>query len=335
MPINSDAKYRYDIIDTCLRNTKRRWTRKDLHNAVMRKLELKEGPDAKISENQIYHDLQAMQFHFNAPIDVDKTGRAHIYYYTIAGYSINNIPVNEKELDALGEASLMTKHQRGFSTSKALEEIYRKLENKYGGSDLPRPVISFQKAPDFKGQQHQEPLLSFIRQNKAVMITHQSFNSAEPRDWLIHPYLLKEDDHRWYVFGYVPEKQNFGVFGLERILNIRPSDEPYIESTLENNEDYFRHVLGVTVLADEEVQDIGMVFSPKMANYIRTRSLHHSQQCGKPLADGSLPVNYKLKINPELVSRILSYGPDVTVLKPQRLKDEIITAAKNLIANYD
>jgi len=334
MPINRDALYRFRIIDICLRNSKRVWTTEYLLEVLNNKLEFKYGDGTRVSRTTLLSDLEAMKSLFEAPIDDYDVGKKKAYYYTIDNYSFFSIPVSEGELEHVKDAAHMLRQQKGFTTAIGLSEIARKLENRYEPSEPRRRLISFQGAPSVKGLEHLDFLYRCIKQKTPVSIVHQPFGSDNARQRTVHPYMLKEDDHRWYLFGYVPDKESFGAFGLERIKSADTIDVPYIESTLHDNEDYFRHVLGVTVYSAEEVQEIELLFSQKMKPYIETRPLHHSQQT-EATASGQLLARYQLKLNPELTSRILSYGPDVTVLKPQRLVDEIKKALKNTQAQYE
>ena len=334
MPVNRDALYRFRIIDQCLRNAKRVWTVEYLLEVLNNKIEFKYGEGNRVVRSTLLSDLEAMTSLFEAPIDYYTLGKKNVYYYTIENYGFFNIPITAGELEYLKDGAHMLRQKQGLTTGIGLSEIVRKLENQHEPSEIGRQIISFQGAPKIKGLQHLDYIYKCIKQQKVITILHQPFGSDKQRQWIIHPYLLKEDDHRWYIFGYVPEKEHCGIFGLERISTVSTVDVPYIESTLEDNEDYFRHVLGVTVFREEEVQDIELLFSPKMKPYIQTRPLHLSQAT-EEAASGHLIARYLLKINPELISRILSYGPEVKVLQPQRLVDEVKTALKNTLVQYE
>jgi predicted DNA-binding transcriptional regulator YafY len=334
MSINKAAKYRYEIIDQCLRMTTRRWTRKALQEKINRRLENKEGEGTSISRSQVHYDLEAMIYHFDAPIEKHTIGRESVYYYSVEGYSIKNIPVSEQELDLMADASVMLKQKKGLSVGIGLGEITRRLQNRYEDEDIARPAISFQKAPAVEGLQYLDDIYRYIKKKTVITISYQAFRSDRIKEYTLHPYLLKEDDHRWYVLAYAEEAQQLRVFALDRMRSVKPLDLPYKESELEDNEDYFRNVIGVTVLPGEQVEDIQVIFSPKMAPYICSRKLHHSQEVVNRLADGSIHVRYQLMINPELVSRLFSYDKDVRVLRPQRLIEAIKESAEEMISHY-
>jgi predicted DNA-binding transcriptional regulator YafY len=70
------------------------------------------------------------------------------------------------------------------------------------------------------------------------------------------------------------------------------------------------------------VEEIELWFSPLLAPYIKTQHLHHTQKTVREDETG-LVISLKLILNPELTQLILSYGADITVLKPEALKESI------------
>ena len=45
--------------------------------------------------------------------------------------------------------------------------------------------------------------------------------------------------------------------------------------------------------------------------------------------------NFKLKITPDFVQELLSYGPKLTVLSPPELRAMMITSLRDSLKNYD
>jgi hypothetical protein len=65
--------------------------------------------------------------------------------------------------------------------------------------------------------------------------------------------------------------------------------------------------------------------------YVVTKPIHHSQ---KILNEAEHTVSLNVKVNKELVSQILSFGSDVTVISPESLRNEIVTKIKTLLGIY-
>lgn len=332
MPINKAARFRYEIIDECLRNTLKRWSKAELLKYVNRRLELHYGEGTTISASQLRYDLENMQLDCGAPIDMYKHGKSFCYRYEDSDFSIKSIPVDEADILKLNDAVQLLQQIKGFTIADEIADIVKRLESRYrfAGTEA-KPFISFETAPAMQGIENLEDIYRAIVNKKVLKIMYQTFHGQQPRMWQLHPYLLKEYKHRWYLFSYAEEKENVGVFALDRMKDIRVSRLPYRENTFVSSEDYFRDVIGITVLPNQSAEDIELLFSARINPYILTGPLHHSQQVLHQDKEGNLRVRYRLMVNPELISVLLSYGRDVQVLQPKYLADEIWSAAAGLL----
>ncbi|MBQ2533343.1 MAG: WYL domain-containing protein, partial [Lachnospiraceae bacterium] len=79
------------------------------------------------------------------------------------------------------------------------------------------------------------------------------------------------------------------------------------------------------------VQDIKLRFSQKRLQYVLTKPIHKSQKCSDP--DNGI-ISLQLIPNRELESLILSFGPDVEVLEPLSLRNQIQEKVKESFSHY-
>lgn len=336
MPINKAARFRYEVIDECLRNTARKWSKAELLKFINRRLELHYGMGSAISASQLRYDLENMQTECGAPIEMYKSGKGFYYRYEDPEFSIKTIPVGEEDLIKLNDAVQLLRQINGFTIADEMAEIVKRLENRYKFTNVTdKAVISFESSPAVQGIENLEDIYHAIIRKKVLKIAYKTFHAQEPRIWNLHPYLLKEYGHRWYLLGYAEEKENLGVFALDRMKDIRISKLPYRENDFMNQEDYFCDVIGVTVLPNQKVQDIELIFSAKLTPYILSKPLHHSQHILHQFENGNLHIRLQLIINPELVSLLLGYGNDVTILSPSELADDIRKVAATILSNYE
>ena len=54
----------------------------------------------------------------------------------------------------------------------------------------------------------------------------------------------------------------------------------------------------------------------------------------EPTADGGLILRFPSFINPELIGEILRYGPEVTVLEPAVLKEQVVESLRKNLEIY-
>lgn len=336
MPVNKAAQFRFEIIDECLRNTKRKWSKADLLTHINRKLELHYGEEMKISTSQLRYDLGNMQSEYGAPIDMYKEGRAYYYKYEDPSFSIKNIPIEEEDLIKLNSAIKLLQQIKGFTIADDMAEVVHRIETRYNFKiDTETAIISFESTPEAKGTESLEDLYEAIIRKNVLKILYHSFHASAAREWHIHPYFLKQYDNRWYLLGYCQEKENIALYALDRIINIRVTNQQYITPTFASCEDYFHDLIGVTILPGKSaIYPIKLLFTASSAPYILSKPLHHSQKILEQHDDGALTIQINVIINPELIRTLLSYGKDVKVLNPPELIAEINGVIKQLTQKY-
>ena len=130
MPVNRNALIRYRTIDSCLQNRRRKWTLDDLIEACSDAIYEYQGIMTGVSRRTIQADIEMMRSNklgYEAPIIVvDKK----YYTYEDKSYSITNIPLNNQDMQVLGEVSDLLKQFKGFNHFADLNEMVSKLEDK-------------------------------------------------------------------------------------------------------------------------------------------------------------------------------------------------------------
>lgn len=335
MPVNKSAHFRFEIIDECLRNNKKKWSKNDLLNYLNKRLESKNGIESTISISQLRHDLEHMQSALNAPIEMYREGRSCFYRYEELNFSIKNIPVQDEDFIKLHSAIGILTQMKGFTIAEQISGVVQKIEQRYQFDHVnSNPTLLFDHTPYTSGIDNLEDLYLSIEQKSVLRINYQPFNTNSPQEIVVHPYLLKEYRHRWYVLGYDSTIKKVGTYALDRIKSIKVTNVKFIENIYLNCEEYFSDIVGVTKPKGAKPQDIHLLFSPILAPYILTQPLHASQEIIEERTDGHVHVNLNLIINHELVSLLLSYGKDLRVIVPEILSLQLQGAALMLLNNY-
>lgn len=334
MPVNRNALIRYRTIDNCLRNKYRQWTLEDLIDACSDALYEYEGIDKGISKRTVQMDIQMMRsdkLGYNAPIIVvDKK----YYAYEDPDYSITNIPLTDQDLGKLTEVTEILKQFKGFTHFQELSGMVQRLEDKIITAKTKQdPIIDLEKNENLKGLEHIDMIYQVILNKKALQFTYQSFKARKANTFVFHSYLLKEYRNRWFVLGVKAADQPPLTLALDRILEIEPSFEPYIENTQLNLKDFYKDVIGVTVSSNEEPQTVELFVDRSNAPYVLTKPIHHSQQLIEK-RDGGIVVSLNVQLNFELEREILGFGESITVLKPRNLKNRITKKLQTAVDNY-
>ena len=225
-------------------------------------------------------------------------------------------------------------------------DVFRALQNHGNLSKLIAFDHRYPKcAPHPAGTQHLSTLLQAIKQKKQLQLHYYKFwGSKEVQIRTIEPYLLKESQHRWYVLALDVDKKLIRIFGLDRIKSIEDMGIKRMYDPPKDIVHFFDDSFGVWVDNDrtkaEKVilsfkkQEDDTFFTPNPAEYLRTMPLHRSQVFIKDTSE-EIILSLKVKITPDFVKEILSYGAYVRVIEPQHLADRIKTEIKNALQLYD
>jgi predicted DNA-binding transcriptional regulator YafY len=335
MPVNRNALIRYRTIDSCLQNRYKKWTLEDLIDACADALYEYQGINTGVSRCTVQADLEMMRSNklgYEAPIMVvDKK------YYTYAdkNYSITNIPLNNQDMQVLGEVSDLLKQFKGFNHFADLNEMVSKLEDKiYTQKTQSAPVIDFEKNDNLKGLEWIEVIRKAIVAKKTICITYQSFKAKEASDFCFSAYLLKEYRNRWFVLGISHQRHKPLLnLALDRIQSITAHEDDYIENTTIDLSTYYNDVIGVTKSPNQ--RDCEVVFWIDSANapYVITKPLHHTQKLLSEDETGKI-FSIKVILNFELERELLGFGPKLRVLGPRLLVKQVKEQLHKTLANY-
>jgi predicted DNA-binding transcriptional regulator YafY len=335
MPVSKNAPLRYRLIDECLCRDKVRWTRARLLAEVADKFLELTGQD--ISPRQIDMDIKAMKLGgdsgLDAPIEFDR--KAGYYRYTEPGYSIRNSPLMVDDAEVLRQALTVLQQFQGLGLSEALNALVSRVEKQVNLHGRPPEAVSlqFEQVPDYTGADKLRPLYEAIRFQQVLRLSYQPFNSTEAKPVTVHPYLLKEFNHRWFLLAYNQEQECLSNYALDRIMLLTPTDEIYQLAHRPDAAVYFQHVIGPSVSQNGVVEEVKLRFNKSRAPYVVTKPIHSSQRT-LLLEDGGMEVTLQLMPNRELESLLLSFGSDVTVLAPATLRQKMADSHRLSLTAY-
>jgi predicted DNA-binding transcriptional regulator YafY len=183
------------------------------------------------------------------------------------------------------------------------------------------------------GTHHFYGLLHAIRNHVVILLTHQRFDSDEPRNRQVEPYALKESKGRWYLLAKDREDRRIKTFGLDRVLDFQTTPGRFDPPRDLDAGEMFRYCFGVINPGQEAPDEIILSFEPEQGKYIKSYPIHESQEV---LTDNTLEFRIRLTlfITRDLVMEILSYGMAVKVISPERLISELTSIYRGASALY-
>lgn len=336
MPVNRNALIRYRTIDSCLQNRQKKWTLDKLIDACSDALYEFQGIDTGVSRRTIQADIEMMRSNklgYEAPIVVvDKK----YYTYSDKSYSITNIPLNNQDMQVLGEVTSLLQQFKGFNHFTDLSEMVSKLEDKiYTQKTHSPPVIDFEKNDNLKGLEWIEVIRKAIVAKKTMCVTYQSFKARDASTFCFSGYLLKEYRNRWFVLGQSHQRNSPLLnLALDRIQSIAEHEDQYRENKSIDLAAYYSDVIGVTKSPGQ--RDCEVVFWIDNANapYVITKPLHPTQKILKEELDGKI-FSIRVILNFELERELLGFGSKMRVLGPRLLVKQIKEQLRKTLGNYE
>lgn len=308
---------RYQIIDREL--GRRDYVKtKELKDAIERDLSI------TVTERMINDDLNAMRddtiLGYNAPIKYDTSKKA--YYYTEPDYTIRAFGLRNDDINALMFYAKTINQYKEYEIfkdfSNAIDKVIDAVNIRKGITDtsINKVVVLTDNFEKFSGNEWIPQVIEAIDSNSSIELVYQKFGTNESKKSKIHPYLLKEDRHRWYLIGM--NEKGIVTYGLERILELNILSEKFTPCFFDF-EEYFRYSFGVTV--EGEPIEVVLQFTPHQGNYLKTLKIHSTQEV---LVDNENEYRISVKVQPswEFYEKILGYGDNVTILSPVKIVNQ-------------
>jgi predicted DNA-binding transcriptional regulator YafY len=341
MPVNKHALIRYHALDKCFSNPGRRFYIEDLILACNEALynftcddKYSDPLNPGISRRQVLVDINFMESTegWSANIERIKDGRRVYFRYEDKNFTINNQPITDEELTQLRETMLMLSRFKGLPQFEWIDSIITSLEDKFHLKGADKSVVCMESNCYADGVEYISPLFNAIINKTPLHIEYETFHNGA-RAWDIHPYYLKQYNNRWFLFGLNnDEYRNITNVALDRIVSITQASIPYIEnSIIEDFDDYFYDIVGVSFPPNGTLQKVVLKFSEHRFPFVKAKPIHGSQ---KVVDANERIISLNLIPNRELESLLLSFGDDVEVIEPQSLRSTIASKIKTLFEKY-
>lgn len=351
MPANKNAVTRYYILDKLLANRYRNYSVADLCELVNE--ELKERK-LKASIRTIQYDINYIENSgpFLAEIEryqvdaVSKnnpnlTVKKDCLRYADSSFSIFKKKLKDDEKYLLREAFSLLGQFDGLPHLEGLEQLRSSLNIKDA-----RKIISFTKNPLENSTLFGE-LFTAISQQQVIELHYHTFADADKvKRVILHPYLLKEYNRRWYLIAAANDTDKLLNFSLDRIDKVVPlSSYKYVPYDGDLNE-RFEDIIGVTLYDDRPLQTILFWVSDVSKDFVDTKPLHESQRHFKgekeeklrkqyPMLEGGYFFSIECVENYELIRELTSFGKDLIVLSPEDIRSRVVQRVNEMYQAYN
>ena len=328
MPVNKNAQIRYNTLDKCFSNPYRKYFIEDLIKACNEALSEFNGEDTTVSRRTILKDIKFMESSQGWEIDLKRIpyGKRKYYRYANTNFSIANKPITENEAGLIKDTLVFLQRFKGMPQFEWLEEITTRFNKEFLSENTgQQAIIEYDQNPFLKGLKFLEDLYYAILYKKVLKISYQSFKQSEPADMVIHPYLLKEYNNRWFLFGYNEDWKKITNLALDRIKKITEIRKIHYKENDIDFEEYFEDIVGVTKL-EGEPEKIILEIDRELWPYIESKPIHGSQKFIREYSnDKAVRIELDLIPNYEFESILLSKIDKIKIIQPESLKKRMLS----------
>jgi predicted DNA-binding transcriptional regulator YafY len=298
-------------------------TFKDIQEACMEQLGLRTAPGTRT----LRYDIKRLKEEYEAPIGYKNGG----YYYTDRDYSLHKV-LNKDDARFAREIKNLIGQLATVPHIRGLEKIQLEIQQRFGEpSKTEASLVQFDQANYYEGSDKLLPLYEAIKSKQCIKITYRDFAGVVTHHTL-SPYVLREYNNRWYIFGWQHTERQLYNLALDRIRTIESSIFPYLPERL-SVAGYLDDLIGVTRALNDVPEEILLKVKKPRAYYLTTKTLH-KRQIRHSENEDSITFRFSLILNKELEAKILELGADAEVLAPAKLREQVKETVARMLDNY-
>lgn len=183
------------------------------------------------------------------------------------------------------------------------------------------------------GTAYFDAIIEAMRNNTEVVVDYQRYG-GQLETLTLQPYALKVYNRRWYVLGYIKEKEAIRHLALERFINFHATNIQFDFPKDFIPRKYYDNVVGIYVNDQLPLEKIKIRVYGVEVEYLRMLPLHKSQCEVKSKYGEYAEFTYRVCLTPDLKSKLLSLGSHVEVLEPLEYREKIMSEIKDAMNRY-
>lgn len=288
--------------------------------------------EIEVAAKTIHRDMEFMRDRLGLPIEYD--GHRNGYFYTEEVNAFPTMQITEGELFALVVAEKALQQYRGTSFEKPLLSAIKKMEQALPDTislnlaDIGQTISFRTRAEPILDLEIFEALARAVAQRQQLELTYRKPGQQKGELRRVDPYHLANINGEWFLFAYDHARRDIRTFVPARIQSTRLTGKIFERSPRFSLEKRLRDSFGVH--SGEGEYDVVVRFNARVADYIREKKWHESQQL-RELKGGGVELRMKLSSLAEVERWILSWGGNAKVIRPRELIDAVGRSARQIL----
>jgi predicted DNA-binding transcriptional regulator YafY len=276
-------------------------------------------------------------------INIEETKQGNRSYYRIRKSiaSLQNIPLTEAELQSLQLCKSFTQHLVGKKLyEEATQAILKSKTSLAGGHQVGEcHFTAFRPGTIDYTPQHQiiHTLIDAMEKQLVCKMTYQPVNSPKPKKYYIKP--IKLFSYRDAIYLHAQKAKEPGkpytapkydpLLAVHRMKTVELTDIKFQPEKFDF-ERAFNQQFGII---KEKAFDVEVAFTGWAATYVSERMWSPNQEI-IPKGKNKIILKFTASSEPELISWVLSFGDQATLIKPDWLIKELKSEIAKMADHY-
>lgn len=150
---------------------------------------------------------------------------------------------------------------------------------------------------------------------------------------IIHPYTIVFKSGVWYLYAYCETRKAFRLFKFTRIKTINKLNCSFERIEIDThskpwNKDFHNNLekIKIKILAHKEIM-------PEIVDWLGTNNIKIHTQNYRQNSD-NICLESEVIFSKGLIHKLMQFGDNITILSPQKLKNEIANECYNIYKTY-
>ncbi len=288
--------------------------------------------EIEVATKTIHRDIEFMRDRLNLPIEFNPGRNGYHYIEEVSAFP--TMQITEGELFALVVAEKALQQYRGTSFEKPLLSAIKKMEQALPDTislnlaDLEQTISFRTRAEPVLDLKIFDVLAKAVSRRQQLELAYRKPGQKEGERRMVDPYHLANINGEWFLFAYDHARKDIRTFVPARIQSVHPTGKTFERSRKFSLEDRLRDSFGVH--SGEGEYDVVIRFNSRVADYIREKKWHESQQL-RNLKGGGVELRMKLSGLVEVGRWILGWGGDARVIHPRELFEIVRRSARQIL----
>lgn len=267
--------------------------------------------------------IRDLRLYYDAPIAYDRERNG--YFYDAEGFELPGLWFSQEELLALLTLHRLVDCAQPGLMDVQLSPLKKKIEaileaEHLGSGELTKRVKILRMAGRDISPRIFRILSTALVERKRLSILYSSREKSEDSEREISPQRLVHYRDNWYLDAYCHLRDALRSFSVERVKDAKILDEDCLDIPERNLDEHFASSYGIFAGKPENLAVLR--FTPERSRWVSEEKWHPEQQ-GRFLEDGFYELKIPYSDPRELVMDILKHGPEVEVISPEPLRQEV------------